>query len=180
MISAAILARVPGADLQVSPLPGGRNNRLYRIDSTAGSFALRVRATPADPPGVDRIREALVQAAAAAAGLAPRLFACATQDGWLLMDFVDGESWAPAHFAEAGKLRRLGERLAQLHGLPCAAGAVFDAVAIARRQIARIRKADPNGRDLTPMLTALEELELQLDALRRPVVMNHGDLDAAN
>lgn len=181
MIPAELLRLVPGGSPRVSALAGSRRNRLLRIDTDAGSFVLRQRTTAAEPPGVDRQREAAIQAAAAAAGLAPRVLAWGPGAGWLLMDHVPGRHWSGSAMAERAALVRVGERLARLHSLPPAPCREFDALAIARAQVERIRRARPDQDDgLANLLTELCALDEQLESLGRPRVMNHGDLDAAN
>jgi thiamine kinase len=181
MIAEAILRAVPGRVGSVAPLAGGRHNRLTRIDTSAGSFVARERTRPLDPPGVDREREAAVQSAAALAGLAPGVIASDTSAGWLLMPFAAGERWSEPDFAAPASLLRLGRQLGRLHSLPVVAGHAFDALSIAQGQIARIRKDGVRDEALlTGALAELQELQPQLEALRRPLVMNHGDLDGAN
>lgn len=181
MIAAAILRAVPGAVLRVAPLPGGRHNRLTRIDTSAGSFVARERSMPRDPPGVDRDREAAVQSAAALAGLAPRIIASDPTAGWLLLEYVAEACWSEADFATPAALLRLGQRLAQLHRLPAVPGCEFDALSIAQGQLARIRSVEPREQAaVADTMAELQALQPQLDALRRPLVMNHGDLEASN
>jgi thiamine kinase len=181
MIAEEILRLVPGAAPRVSPLAGGRDNRLFRIDTDAGSFALRLRVAPTDAPGIDRQREAAIHTAAAAAGLAPRIIASAPAAGWLLMDYVPGARWTGTDFSQRDTLVRLGERLARLHDLAPARCREFDALSIAGGQLGRIQAAQPGAhRGPERALAELRVLDLQLQDLRRGLAMNHGDLDAAN
>jgi thiamine kinase len=181
MIDPAILRRVPGGAPRIAPLGGARDNRLWRIDTDAGSFALRQRLTASDPPGVERQRELTIHSAAAAAGLAPRVIAADPAAGWLLMEHVSGAPWTDRDFCEREPLLRLGERLARLHALPPAPCPPFDALAIARGQLARIEAARPGAdHGLAGVLAELQAVELQLQDLGRGLAMNHGDLDAAN
>ncbi|MFO1410369.1 MAG: hypothetical protein U1F06_08340 [Steroidobacteraceae bacterium] len=50
------------------PLPDGTVNDVYRVETAAGCFVLRVDGPAWRRPGVDRGREAQLHAVAAAAG----------------------------------------------------------------------------------------------------------------
>ncbi len=72
----------------------------------------------------------------AGAGLAPRLLLRADADGLQVCEYLDGCSWSELDFLQPLQLRRLGERLAQLHALEVPAGVVpFDPVGCARQYL---------------------------------------------
>jgi aminoglycoside phosphotransferase (APT) family kinase protein len=150
MPPAAALALVPGlgpdlAPLAVERLPDGAVNDVYRVDTRAGSFVLRVDGAEWRRPGVDRGREALLHAAAAAAGLAPPIVCMRPEWGVLVTEFLPGEMWSPESFTSADRLGQLGERLGRLHALPAPAAAPFDPLALAHTYIAAAtRRARPS------------------------------------
>lgn len=139
------LARVPGleggaAPLNVRRLAGGSVNQVFRIDSRAGSFVLRLNGAAWRRPGVDRQRELLLHRAAAAGGIAPQIIqADPARDGLLITSFEPGRLWRESDYREVSALHRLGERLAALHALSVPAGvAAFDPWSIAQQYLALI------------------------------------------
>jgi thiamine kinase-like enzyme len=136
--TATALAWVPGvrggeAPLRVERLVGGSINDTWRVDTELGRFVLRVDGPAWRRPGVDREREQQLHEAAGRAGLAPRLLLRADSDGVQVSEYLEGRRWSEADYIVPRQLRRLGERLAQLHTLEVPAGILpFDPVACAR------------------------------------------------
>jgi thiamine kinase len=183
------LARVPGLAqganaLRIERLGGGTVNHVYRVDSAAGRFVLRLDGAAWRRPGVDRARELLLHRAAAAGGLAPELLDAAPEaHGLLIMQYLDGRLWSAADFAERAALRRLGERLYELHQLPVPAVANFDpwqvALAYVRQIDARQELAvTAEARNVTLRRLRAACAQLPLDAAGNSVV--HGDLWQGN
>jgi thiamine kinase len=178
------LARVPGlsegaAAQRIERLGGGTVNEVYRVDSSAGRFVLRLDGAAWRRPGVDRGRELILHRTAAAAGLAPLLVDAAPEaQGLLIMEYLEGRPWDSADYGDIDALRRLGERLYALHRLPVPAIDAFDPWQVA---LAYIRQLDamPDGAGAA----ALQHLE-QVCAGLRPgdgaVSVVHGDLWQGN
>ncbi len=139
--TAAALAWVPGvregaAPQRIEQLLGGTINESWRVDTAEGRFVLRIDGPAWRRPGVDRGRELGLHEAAGRAGLAPRLLVRSDADGLQVCEFLDGCSWSELDFLQRPQLRRLGERLAQLHALEVPAGIVpFDPVGCARQYL---------------------------------------------
>jgi aminoglycoside phosphotransferase (APT) family kinase protein len=184
------LERVPGLERGEAPrllaaLPGGSVNRVYRVDSAAGRFVLRLNGAAWRRPGVDRTRELALHRAAAAAGIAPAIVhAEPAADGLLIMEHQDGRLWSPEEFGNVQALGRLGERLARLHRLQAPEMAPFDPWAIAQAYVQLI-EALPGARHGAAVRTAiLARLQrccavlTQLGAGTAGIV--HGDLAAGN
>ena len=183
------LARVPGLAqganaLRIERLGGGTVNHVYRVDSAAGRFVLRLDGAAWRRPGVDRARELVLHSAAAAGGLAPELLHAAPEaHGLLVMQYLDGCLWTAADYADRAALRRLGERLYALHSLPVPAVARFDPWQVA---LAYVRQIDARPDRAVPAeahTIALQRLraacaQLPLDAGADSVV--HGDLWQGN
>src|SRR4051812_3987116 len=135
------LAWVPGvrggqAPIHIQRLAGGSVNDSWRVDTALGSFVLRIDGPAWRRPGVDRQRESLLHLAAASAGLAPRLLLRAEGAGVQVCEYLQGRSWSEADFIQSSQLRRLGERLAQLHALAVPEGIdPFDPAACAREYL---------------------------------------------
>jgi thiamine kinase len=115
------LARVPGLEQgasaqRIERLGGGTVNEVYRVDSAAGRFVLRLDGAAWRRPGVDRARELLLHRAAAAAGLAPALVDAAPESqGLLIMEYLDGRTWGSSDYEDVHALRRLAALSAELH-----------------------------------------------------------------
>jgi thiamine kinase-like enzyme len=184
--TAIALAWVPGvrsgvAPLRIERLLGGSVNDSWRVDTAQGRFVLRVEGPASRRPGVDREREQHLHEAAARAVIAPRLLLRADADGVQVCEYLDGRSWREADFMQPSQLRRLGERLAQLHALEVPPGIPpFDPVACAREYLqAMSAKAVAS--------TRAEEVVAEIDAAARRVAEGssglsivHGDLAHAN
>lgn len=192
------LARVPGLERgeparRVQPLPGGSVNRVYRVDSAAGRFVLRLNGAAWRRPGVERARELLLHRAAAAAGIAPAIVhAEPAADGLLITEYRDGHVWSGREFGEPPALARLGERLQALHQLPPPEVAAFDPWAIAHGYVQSIAARSGSGSSapewalgLAPRIdSTLARVEQCCAALRGTDQGDwrivHGDLAAGN
>lgn len=178
------LARVPGLThgetaRRIERLGGGTVNEVYRIDSAAGRFVLRLDGAAWRRPGVDRERELILHRTAAAGGLAPLLVDAAPEaQGLLIMEFLPGRLWDSPDYADLDALRRLGERLYALHRLPLPAIERFDPWQVALAYVRQI-DAPPDGAGSA----ALQRLEAVCAGLRSDVTaasVVHGDLWQGN
>jgi len=184
-IPASALARVPGVTSgqppRITTLLGGTVNRVFRVDTSAGRFVLRLDGEHWRRPGVERARELALHRAAAAAGLAPAIVdADPAGAGLLITEFLDGRMWQAEDYQSAASLARLGVRLAALHALAPPDVTPFDPLGIARdyaRAAAeRLEEPDP---ELAQAVGELEGVVRRLGPSRSPVVV-HGDLAATN
>lgn len=86
-------AGFPGDGVSVTPIPGGRNNRVYRVDSAAGTHLLkRYFHHPRDPR--DRLAHEsafLAHLERHGCRLAPRLLAALPGEHAALLEFVQGD-----------------------------------------------------------------------------------------
>jgi len=190
---AAALAFVPGlppgaAPLHLERLEGGSVNHVWRVDTAAGRFVLRVDGEAWRRPGVDRGRERMLHGTAAAAGLAPRVVAHSPAlDVWV-MEYLDGARWRDEDFADAERLSRLGATLAVLHRLPLPAGEVrasalprFNPVAMARDYGQRALRLLPERRDCVELLEERVRLaDWELTVHQTDLAIVHGDPAANN
>ena len=187
MIPGDILTRIPGCEdgqppQVMQPLAGGRGcNAVWRIETTRGWFVLRMRGEPVDRPGSRARNELAAHRIAAAAGLAPALLDAADDGRWLLMEHVSGKPWNEAWLQSAWGLDALGRCLRELHCLsPPSALRPVDPVAIAAGYVEQAAMGDPGRlRELEPQVRAVEAAAAQLSGTNR-LVLNHGDLQAAN
>jgi thiamine kinase len=178
------LAHVPGlaagaSATRIERLGGGTVNEVYRVDSAAGRFVLRLDGAAWRRPGVDRARELILHRAAAAAGIAPALLAAEPQArGLLVMEFVPGRLWGSADYDDVAALRRLGERLYELHRLPAPAIEAFDPWGVAQAYVRQIDAA--HAAALQRPLQRLQAVSAQLRTGHEAMSVVHGDLWQGN
>jgi thiamine kinase len=176
----AALAQVPGAtsplQLVIQALAGGTTNATFRIATPAGVFVLRLHEPYTAELGVDRRREAVLHAAAAAGGLASRVIAADPAGRYLISEFLDGTPWQAADLADEARLRQLAQTLEQLHGLTAPTVPPLDLAALLQRHVAAIAAQDPEaGKALAPpVMRARDVLARQADAGRAACIV-HGD-----
>jgi len=178
------LARVPGlgegaAALRIERLGGGTVNDVYRVDSAAGRFVLRIDGAAWRRPGVDRRRELVLHRAAAAGGIAPPVVdADPAAHGLLITEYLDGRLWEPADYGDVDALRRLGERLYALHRLPAPMIEAFDPWQVALAYVRQIG-ALPDGA-LEGPLRRLQGICAGLPRNHAAMSVVHGDLWQGN
>ncbi len=81
----------------------GGNNRIYRVETTAGVFAAKQYFRHESDPR-DRLAAEytfLSYASAAAPGITPRPFACSPESGMALYEFIDGCRFGPGEIGAA-------------------------------------------------------------------------------
>ena len=165
-----VLDRLPGwRDAKPSLLDGGLNNRTWLLEKEGAKAVLKFDPEVRSAPYNDRQGEALVQSAAAEAGLANRVLYA--DDRTLLSEYVEGEVWTPRSFADKGNLARLADALRQLHAL-APTGRTFDAAGAADVYVQSI--------DRDPGIVAI--CRDIIAAIRTPqtVCLCHNDLVAEN
>jgi thiamine kinase len=186
LIPAAALALVPGCAAGTRPdaivqLHGGTVNTSFRIDTRAGRFVLRLNAAASEFLGVDHEREAQLQRAAAACGLAPRLVYTDAAHAFTISTYIDGRAWEAADFGRQDALRRLGTRLRALHGIAPPIVGAFDIGAILRAYCMRLTQAVPAEGALLAGLMQQSEAILALCASSgRKATVVHNDLHHSN
>lgn len=174
------LAQVPGAraagDPSVTRLAGGTANATFRVVTGEGAFVVRLHEPYTADLGVDRHREAVLHAAAAAAGLASRVIAVDPAGRYLVSEFLSGAPWQLADLTDEVRLGELARTLGQLHGLSAPAVAALDLAALLDRHVDHIAVLDPEaGRALAPQVaSARDTLARQADAGRAACIV-HGD-----
>ncbi len=183
--AAAALTAVPGvragiAPLRIERLLGGSVNDSWRVDTSEGRFVLRLDGPAWRRPGVDREREQALHAAAARAGLAPRVLREDSAMGVRVCEYLEGRSWEPADFLQPLQLRRLGRRLAELHALPVPAGVeAFDPGACARSYFTQ-RAGSGADAEMTALAAGIDAAASRVASGTRRLSIVHGDLAHAN
>lgn len=178
------LGLVPGAGAdgagvrQLRALHGGSVNELWRVDTDAGRFVLRQDGPAWRRPGVDRDREGVAHALAAAAGLAPRIVARTAGGDVLVTEFIEGRVWSAADYDQPAQRARLGALLGRVHRLvlPVTERWPFDPLRLAADYVQRAG----GGARAAALLADARRAATDLAAGGAARVLTHGDALAGN
>jgi aminoglycoside phosphotransferase (APT) family kinase protein len=184
-LTADVFAHVPGCEsgeppLAIARLTGTAAHRSYRLHTRSGEFVVRFTR---DRPGVvlDRAREALLQASAADAGLAPRIVWQDRARQILISEYAPGRVWTRREMSDAQQLARLAERLRVLHAIATPDLTPFDAAATARAYRSCIRESHREAaRELDRWVIEIEALLPTLASESRALSIVHGDPHHSN
>ena len=179
------LAHVPGASagaqITVRPLAGGTTNATFQVQTGQGTFVVRLHESSAADLGVDRRREAVLQAAAAQAGFASQVLAADPLGRYLVTQFLPGTPWSAADLKDAAQLRELARVLAGLHALPPPVVPPLDLAGLLEHHAVRIAAQDDAAAlQLAPRLAQARQILARQGAAGRPSCIIHGDLTHAN
>ena len=167
--------------LRIERLQGGNVNETWRVDTPEGRFVLRIDGPAWRRPGVDRGREQQLHEAAARAGLAPRVLSRSDADGVQVCEYLDGRSWRDDDFLHPLQLRRLGERLEQLHAVEVPSGIVpFDPVSCACAYLASIGSEPRRDPSSAEMVAAIDAAARRVAEGTIGLSIVHGDLAQGN
>ena len=185
LISAEVLAHVPGfaagGPSRATRLAGGTVNASFQVETSAGRFVLRIHDPESKSLGADHEREALLHAAAAAAGLAPALVYVDPGYHFMVMQHVSGAIWAADDFARPDCLRKLGVALHALHSVAPPAVAPFDIGVSLERLYERLVAALPGESAALSGLMDRGRAALLVSApAQRPKTAVHNDLHHTN
>jgi len=115
------LARVLGVPTsaveRLAILEGGYANHSYRLRCGEEEYVLRLPASSEELPGADREAERLALLAVQPHGLSPELVFSDPGSGLLVTRYLSGRRWTHADFGNEDALRRLGQRLVELHAI---------------------------------------------------------------
>lgn len=142
---AFVASRLDLAVERVEPLEGGLTNASWRLGVRGGTdLVLRLSGGREAELGIDRDSEQAALAAAAGAGLGPRLVLAQPSAGVLVTGLAPGRPWSAAEAKLPGNLRRIGTWLAALHALPAPVGlrrlSMRDALADLSLALARLER----------------------------------------
>ena len=179
------LARIAGlpcwqGDIEIEPLKGGITNANFVVRDRGRRFVVRMGDDIA-VHGIRRTNERLVARAAHGAGLAPAIVH--SEDGVLVMDFVDGETLTPERLRNEGELGRIAPLIQRVHRDVArhldGRAAMFQPFQVARRYMTILTR---DGSGWAAEIPRLSEIKDQLEEAVSPVdsALCHNDLLAAN
>jgi aminoglycoside phosphotransferase (APT) family kinase protein len=110
---------VPGdGPLTVQRLGAGLVNTSCRVERGGRVYSLRLAESGSLVPGLDREWECRVLAAAAAAGVGPRICRCEPAAGVLVTDWVEGRAWSAAEAVLLESVAAVARLLRRVHSMP--------------------------------------------------------------
>jgi len=115
---AAVIAAIPeweGDEPDVTPITLGITNRNFKVDIGGGSFVVRLSGKDTDLLGIDRAAENEAASAAAAAGVAPEVFAFLPDLGALITRFVQGAHIPEEHLEREDVLGAVVRSVRAIH-----------------------------------------------------------------
>ncbi len=125
------LERLPGwEDAASELLHGGLSNRTWLLQKDDRRAVLKIDEGPREAPLNTREQEAIIQTAAADAGLANAVLY--EGDGLFLVAYAEGDVWSVASFEQDRNLELLARALRRVHYLPLT-GRTFEAAMAAQR-----------------------------------------------
>ena len=152
-----------GADLPaqpelIGPLPGGKTNQSYLLQSGSRKMVLRLNAPNSEALGINRQHEAIILQAVSEAGIAPAIYHCDPAQGFLVSEYIEGER---PDYQSPETLPRLQALFDQVHSLRPSLPA-FNYVQHAERYWQRLEQLGggehclPDKSRLLPLLETLQ------------------------
>src|SRR5712691_6569443 len=105
-----------GLQPEVTPITIGITNRNFKVDIGGESFVVRLSGKDTDLLGIDRGAENEAASAAAAAGVAPKVFAYLPEHGALITRFVQGTYIAEEDLQHEAVLTLVVASVLAIHG----------------------------------------------------------------
>jgi len=179
----ALLDRVPvlqGLERTVAKLPGGLTNQNLHVTTARGDYVVRRFRGDAELLGIDRDAEHANTRAAAEAGVGAGVVDYLPDLGMLVIDYIDGETYDNASFAQPGVVDRVADACRRLHRGPRFSGD-FDMFA---RQARYRRTVADNGYQVfdgyDDFDDAFGRVQAALEVRVEPTVPCNNDLLAGN
>jgi thiamine kinase-like enzyme len=164
----------------VEHLGGGITNRNYKVSGPAGSAVIRLSDPDSSDLAIDREAEFRNSVAAAASGAAPAVLDFVAGAGVLVVDWVEGRTFAEADVRVPENLPRIAAACRLLHSGPPFANR-FDMFAIQQRYLDLVRH---RGYRLPPryddFAARVSQIRAAMAVRPEPLVPCNNDLLAAN
>jgi thiamine kinase-like enzyme len=178
-----VIAAVPewaGLELEVTPITLGITNRNFRVDIGGESFVVRLSGRDTELLGIDRSAEYEAASAAAAASVAPEVFAFLPEHRALITRFIVADPLPEADLERADILEAVVTSIKAIHAIPRIPSR-FDPFRVVREY--RLT-AESRGVPIPPAyqdaLVKADEIELAFRASPIPACACHNDLLNAN
>jgi thiamine kinase-like enzyme len=106
------------AGARAEALAGGLTNRTWRVTAPGIDWVVRIGAGRDAALAIDRRGELVALGAAGPAGLAPAIVHGDAARGVCVLQYRRGATWTRDQARDADGLRRIGQRIGELHALP--------------------------------------------------------------
>ena len=182
ILRAALGPRIPVlADaLTVDTLPGGLTNRNLSVGTPTGRYVVRISDNRSSILGIDRDHEYRNSLAAAQSGVGAPVVGYLPGEGVLVVEFLDGRTYAEEDLADVATLRRVSHAVRQLHQGPRFVND-FNMFDIQRRYLNAVHERGYRiPRDYEQFMTQVEHIRAALAVREEPTVPCNNDLLAAN
>jgi thiamine kinase-like enzyme len=120
-----------GLAVRAEVLEGGITNRNFRVEVAGESFVLRLAGRDTELLGIDREAERRAAEAAAAAGVAPEVYAYLPEHGALITRFVDAEPLPAADLERPDVMASVVDAVKAIHAM-APIPSTFDAFRVVR------------------------------------------------
>ena len=180
---ASVVEAVPrwaGRDVTAEVLSLGITNRNFKVEVSGEAFVVRLPGRNTELLGIDRATEREAAAAAAAAGVAPEVFAYVPERRALITRFVEADPLPPEDLERDDVLEAVVRSLRAIHAMP-PLRTVFDPFEIVRdyRRIA-IDGGVPIPEAYDEALVAADAIRSAFEKSPMPACSCHNDLLNAN
>jgi thiamine kinase-like enzyme len=169
-----------GLEPEVTPITLGITNRNFRVDIGGESFVVRLSGRDTELLGIDRAAEYEAASAAAAAGVAPEVFAYLPEHQALITRFIVADPLPEADLERHDVLEAVVGSIKAIHAIPKIPSR-FDPFRVVREYR---QTAESRGVAIPPAyhdaLVRADEIELAFRAAPIPERACHNDLLNAN
>lgn len=180
---ARVVAAIPvwaGLEVRAEALPGGITNRNFRLEAGGQTFVVRIAGRDTELLGIDREAERRTAEAAAAAGVAPEVFAVLPEHGALVTRFIQADPLPPEDLERREVLGAVVASVKAIHAMT-PIPSTFDVFRVVREYRA---VAERHGVRIPPAYAeALRVADAIADAFARAPIASrpcHNDLLNAN
>ena len=175
------IPELAGPGWRAEPLAGGLTNRNYEVTSGAGRHVVvRFSAGKSELLAIDREAEYRSTVAAAQSGVGPRVVHYSPDDHVLVVEWIDGRTFADADLDDSRQLVRVAEACRRLHAGPRLVRD-FDMFAIQAGYLEVVlERGFRLPADYLDRMPDVDRIGSALSVLAEPTVPCHNDLLPAN
>ena len=165
---------------EITFLDGGLTNVNVRVKTVDLDVVVRISNEESTMLAIDREAEYLNSRAAAASGASPRVVEFVPEHHLLVVDYIDGTTFTPAHVADTANLTRIADAVRRLHSGPRFVSD-FDMFDVQRTYVKTVQERGYRLPDrYLEFMPQVEQIERALSAVPVHTVPCNNDLLAAN
>jgi thiamine kinase-like enzyme len=115
------------SDLAIHPLTGGITNLNFKVESSEGTYVIRITGADTNLLGINRQAEYMANLEAGRLGIAPEVLFFIEPEGYLVTRFIHASTLPPPEMRKRENLGRVAARLRLFHEKASALPAEFNA-----------------------------------------------------